>query len=173
MQYGNIQPWLLAQRTLDLCLSPALVAAPGHLELPHHQSGISKNRPPIPQRGQLYFMSRIANGLCIAREKEKGGKKAMHFSFLLSNKLQTCSLARINTVHTVCHSCWNTQQTQPGFASTHYRTYRSLLLCLIGNIHSLKRGNRKQFVVSRICSASGGGNVFAYWNSIRTRPYVQ
>lgn len=40
---------------------------PAHLALPHHQSGISKSRPPIPRRGRLYFMSRIANGLCVVK----------------------------------------------------------------------------------------------------------
>lgn len=38
---------------------------PAHLALPHHRSGISKS--PVPQRGQLHFMSRIANGLYMVK----------------------------------------------------------------------------------------------------------
>lgn len=79
IQYINIQRWLAARHAPDLWLSPAPAAAPAHPSSPPctpspPEWNQQKNRPPIPPRGQLYFMSRIANGLCMVK------KFGVHFS---------------------------------------------------------------------------------------------
>lgn len=69
--FSALTPTVMARHALDLWLSKShgrqQPTPPAHLVLPHHQSGISKNRSSVPPRGQLYFMSRIANDLCMVK----------------------------------------------------------------------------------------------------------
>lgn len=111
-------PWTSGSLELPQQRQPT---PPAHLALPHHQSGISKSRPPIPQRGQLYFMSRIANGLCMV-------KSLIHtfLSHFKKTRLQTCT----KKVHFILFTTASDEHKCVAFVQ-HIIKHRCLFLCLI------------------------------------------
>lgn len=157
MTGGSARPGPLALSSSPQQHQPTPAA---HLALPHHQSGISKNRPPIPQRGQLYFMSRIANGLCMV--------KSLVCTFLPPFKKQvTDQQGAFNTFY----HCWWGIQSQCGFCWAHYKA--QMLIPTLNKEYIPISWEEKQFVLSCICSASVPGNAFTCWNIIRTRTDIQ